>query len=878
MTNRGPRKERIFFAPFAAGEGGSYNNSPQGGYNNQQNRGNSSGPSEDTMHNLTPSGEVQTKIGPQGGYNAQGVYPAHCRFGSLLQSPTGGFSQNANQQQALFPNRDQNGYAATAVSPGPSTINTQEQSPTQSAFNQQQALEQIEAMRRQMAADAIRRQEEAGNLPAFNQQKIMDYLEVLQRQIEQVAADATRRQEEACLLNSEMRKFCEEAASAAKIKDDKTAAENERIKDLGKLVEEIASEAKIGRERQEEQHKVLLASVHDVAANIVPDVATNTKAGDKGKRVMSESSQAQGGNTDSESRKGGLSCLLPEHSSQRTEPDQVWMGGLPIHFDIPAVEKAVNNAVLSIAPHAGKCIKITRLYKQGSVLVILPHGVSKADVIKLDGRTDFYGFKTGRNPGLHVREVVAPKGGVAARTEGPRPQGNFGTGFSPVADSQRRPEGGRDWSRPEVPRPSAERTVKRGGGPKALATMGPGNEGLLTPAGAAKIIFEEKPDLSKESFLQRLLVLRPAFSLNQQGNAFKRYQKSQGSLEAQVDSSSRPSAGQHSAPPPSPRVSIPPMAKRGSESVSAQHGPLSAPVSLPNSTTLSSERGSKGDSRMIEERDPGESVEELKHLDSLNPQATPTVSQPPANVIGSAGGDVDKRSASAKKPVSETPKHTKQEIDKLFCLDGEIFRLGANGLDLALKDSGEMTVPVLAEGDCFYLSVGFDVNSVSDVEDCHALKANCKAHFEQYQGRIIGDFLSNGTLNRNEAKTFSDEYLKHITTDRSEAVQSSMMICAQAMNTDIELLDVTDGKSITVISGKRAWDRKDEARRKIRVGFRKGGSMVYGSDYKPIIDSEGKVLRAGGHCWAIVPFLIAGAAGNGQEWTDQAKGLDGGPL
>jgi hypothetical protein len=109
-----------------------------------------------------------------------------------------------------------------------------------------------------------------------------------------------------------------------------------------------------------------------------------------------------------------------------------------------------------------------------------------------------------------------------------------------------------------------------------------------------------------------------------------------------------------------------------------------------------------------------------------------------------------------------------------------------------------------------------------------------------------------------------------------------------AENIDVKLVNVVDGKQLAFISGRREWEQDNTSMRPvIVVGLRQEGWMIYDKNCEPIIDSQGKAIRSGGHCWRVNkrsgegeqgPEQNGGGEGNGQEWTGLVEDPGRNPL
>ena len=280
---------------------------------------------------------------------------------------------------------------------------------------------------------------------------------------------------------------------------------------------------------------------------------------------------------------------------------------------------------------------------------------------------------------------------------------------------------------------------------------------LETSGAAAAKLFDERADFSDDQFAARmqkeLQGRNQMFSANQMGRALKKYWKLQKSGGMPVNNSPRPSAGSRSEPVRPLLAASPPSTKDGSKDVSNQ--------------------------RKEEFSDPEENADEFRNLDALDlhaspiaPQsieeeggdgdkgpvlAPPPVSNPPTARIGSAGGDTDKGSEPAQ--IHVHPEDTQQEIDKRFNWDSERFKLGAKGLDKILLPKSKMTMPVLGEGDCFYLA------AYPDADHHRAVKLTCDSFFEEHEGGVMAHLITNRILTWEQAREFPKNYREHITKD-----------------------------------------------------------------------------------------------------------------
>ena len=713
ITEEGLREERIFGAPFA---GAGNRTSPQVYYNQHNGGCNFSGQGR-RSYDGSPSGAVRFNSRP---------YP----YGSL--SSTGGYFQNgtAGQQQALFPNGGQNGYAATvnfsnnttAESPGLSTSNIQQQSSTPQACIQQQTSELFEAMRCQ--------------------------IETLIAGQNQMVVVAIKMEEEVGKQNSEVRKMLEEVASSAKIKNDRTDA----------------------------QHSAIMESLNEIAARLIAsDVGssgTSQKISEKPDYIFTEV-KGRPNNSGRKSKAQGAKAKEgrsdpPDEQRRQAESmfeqggrEQAWFAGLNAHLEAEQIQQIINREV------GGPCEILRRGHYGGSVVVLLAPGVTLKQVLKLDGKKNVPGFnKNGQNPGMRVRAVgdydqnQQGRGG-GARSEGGHQQGRATYG-QPQASRSQIPEAGRNGrSQQERPRPQKEdKPDDQGGGPQTNTQAQLGNvTELETPGAAAAKLFDERADFSDEKFVERmqeeLQGRNKMFSSNQMCRALKKYRKLQrsgGMLP--VNSSPRLSAGSLSEPVRPLLAASPPSAKDRSKDVPNQ--------------------------RKEEFSHPDENADEFRHLNALASHASPTASQsigekggdgdkgpvlapppmshPAKDRIGTVGGDVEKGSEPAQ--IHVPPEHTQQEIENLYVWDSDKFKLEAKGLDKFLKLKDKMTMPVLGEGDCFYLA------AYLEADHFRAAKLTCEAFFDEFEGGVMEHLISTKILTWGQARDFPKKYREHIKKDR----------------------------------------------------------------------------------------------------------------
>ena len=639
----------------------------------------------------------------------------------------------------------------------------------------------------------------------------------------------------------------------------------------------------------------------------------------------------QDGANPNQAQPEGTGARTDQAAAQR-EPERAWIGGFPAHLNNEAMIKVVNKAV------GAPCANYVRGHKLGSVTVDLPANVSLAKVLELDGKKNIPGFKIGRDSGIRVRKAWvgdrAGRGSEASKTE-LRPQVTFRHGLAPVAESQRRPEGLLDGRRTEedrqrwggTPRPNSHRPhavgndrqgilsagesqgrteegrderrpeerLPLGQGVDKLAKRGLGGDAnskranglsLITPAGAATKIFEEKQNLTKEMFHQCLHAeLKEhcrTFSSNQEGRAFRHYSKRQSSLGVQADTSSR-------------------------------QGPLSAPVCPAHCNRSQSEADGYGEvlhraeAPHHEEREEDQGADEsgeklIQKLDAFRPEpseepeqspaASPSTNSAPPRPIGTAGGDADCDQSSeggqaqtTLYPSSrEVRDATEQEIRENYDWDpnGKKFKVGAKQFDKLLEKEGMESEAVPGTGACYYLAVQ------RTGTDPMQIKQRVEHFYHKNDAMIVQGLVDRRTITGDEVKTFDEQFRKHIRTVSSEADLPAMTVCAMAENIDVKLVNVVDGKQLAFISGQREWEQDNTSMRPvIVVGLRQEGWMIYDKNCEPIIDSQGKAIRSGGHCWRVNkrsgegeqgPEQNGGGEGNGQEWTGLVEDPGRNPL
>ena len=571
-------------------------------------------------------------------------------------------------------------------------------------------------------------------------------------------------------------------------------------------------------------------------------------------------------------------------AAAQREPERFWIGGFRSHLGDQVVVKLVSKAIGS------PCRLVQRLLKLGSAIVELPPnaGVSLAEVLKLNGRKDIPGFDNGSDPGLRVRKVGdrAGRGNEADKTKPPQ-RSTVGHRIQPGVESQTNPGGTKDEGRsveesqqqgrdprPIAHRPQAEAAGNPGLGGNTNSKMAKGHP-VTTPARAADKIFKEDPNLTEEEFYQsleaKLLDQEEFFSRNQKWNASKYYYKLQTLLLRQAETFSRPD---RSSPPACPPHGVKPQSQsKGSPEVAHREAQL---------------HEAREENKGVEES--GEEL--IQKLDAFRPDepeqkpaAATNSATGPSIPIGSAGGDgnLGKSPGSGpaqpalKSPDTEQRDATEQEIRENYEWDpvGRKWVLGAKQLEKVLEKDGLKPESVPGTGPCFYLAV------LRKGTDHKQIKNRAKVFYEGKCEEIVQALVDRRIITGDDVKTFDALYRAHIDKESSQAGLPEMNICAMSERIDISVVGVEDGKQLAYISGQREWEQDNTSTRPvIMVGLRREGKMVYNSDFEPIEDSEGNIIRSEGHCWRVKKIegngdqgleRNGGGEGNGQEWTGLGK-------